>query len=217
VGPLTVLRRCLSLWAPIRFGSLAEVVELVDALRSGRSGRKPVGVRVPPSASFPKAERRRRSTVCAASSFREAIAGFGRQRRGVGVPDPGCIADGGTFSGNVAVPKARRSASFATSRYRETSAPAWSISGRVGVARPAADSSAFPSRVPVGSGDERAVNACPSARSLALNCCSAVRRMPAAMLRSFDQLSPISRATADAVRSSSASRSADRRPVARLA
>ena len=28
----------------------AEVVELVDALRSGRSGRKPVGVRVPPSA-----------------------------------------------------------------------------------------------------------------------------------------------------------------------
>ena len=29
---------------------LAEVVELVDALRSGRSGRKPVGVRVPPSA-----------------------------------------------------------------------------------------------------------------------------------------------------------------------
>ena len=28
----------------------AEVVELVDALRSGRSGRKPVGVRIPPSA-----------------------------------------------------------------------------------------------------------------------------------------------------------------------
>src|SRR5437867_2230126 len=30
--------------------SLAEVVELVDALASGASGRKPVGVRVPPSA-----------------------------------------------------------------------------------------------------------------------------------------------------------------------
>ena len=30
----------------------AGVVELVDALRSGRSGRKPVGVRVPPSALF---------------------------------------------------------------------------------------------------------------------------------------------------------------------
>src|SRR5881396_3414965 len=29
---------------------LAEVVELVDALASGASGRKPVGVRVPPSA-----------------------------------------------------------------------------------------------------------------------------------------------------------------------
>jgi hypothetical protein len=28
----------------------AEVVELVDALRSGRSGRMPVWVRVPPSA-----------------------------------------------------------------------------------------------------------------------------------------------------------------------
>ena len=28
----------------------AEVVELVDALASGASGRKPVGVRVPPSA-----------------------------------------------------------------------------------------------------------------------------------------------------------------------
>ena len=33
----------------------AEVVELVDALRSGRSGRKPVGVRVPPSAFNPAA------------------------------------------------------------------------------------------------------------------------------------------------------------------
>jgi len=33
------------------FGSLpAEVVELVDALASGASGRKLVGVRVPPSA-----------------------------------------------------------------------------------------------------------------------------------------------------------------------
>ena len=31
-------------------GSRAEVVELVDALASGASGRKPVGVRVPPSA-----------------------------------------------------------------------------------------------------------------------------------------------------------------------
>ena len=30
--------------------SIAEVVELVDALASGASGRKPVGVRVPPSA-----------------------------------------------------------------------------------------------------------------------------------------------------------------------
>jgi SsrA-binding protein len=33
-----------------KFCPLAEVVELVDALRSGRSGRKPVRVRVPPSA-----------------------------------------------------------------------------------------------------------------------------------------------------------------------
>src|SRR5215207_11272771 len=32
------------------FAPFAEVVELVDALRSGRSGRKPVRVRVPPSA-----------------------------------------------------------------------------------------------------------------------------------------------------------------------
>src|SRR5207237_7650525 len=32
------------------FRTLAEVVELVDALASGASGRKPVGVRVPPSA-----------------------------------------------------------------------------------------------------------------------------------------------------------------------
>ena len=30
--------------------TIAEVVELVDALASGASGRKPVGVRVPPSA-----------------------------------------------------------------------------------------------------------------------------------------------------------------------
>ncbi len=32
------------------FPDPAEVVELVDALASGASGRKPVGVRVPPSA-----------------------------------------------------------------------------------------------------------------------------------------------------------------------
>src|SRR5438477_11429742 len=42
-----------TLTAPMSKSSLndcAEVVELVDALRSGRSGRMPVGVRVPPSA-----------------------------------------------------------------------------------------------------------------------------------------------------------------------
>src|SRR5438874_4100672 len=39
------------------FRSLAEVVELVDALASGASGRKPVGVRVPPSASVPRQRR----------------------------------------------------------------------------------------------------------------------------------------------------------------
>ncbi len=33
-----------------RLFTSAEVVELVDALRSGRSGSNPVGVRVPPSA-----------------------------------------------------------------------------------------------------------------------------------------------------------------------
>ncbi len=37
-------------WLGINFCAFAEVVELVDALRSGRSGRKPVRVRVPPSA-----------------------------------------------------------------------------------------------------------------------------------------------------------------------
>src|SRR6202165_6297420 len=35
-------------------GIRAEVVELVDALASGASGRKPVGVRVPPSALPPR-------------------------------------------------------------------------------------------------------------------------------------------------------------------
>ena len=65
--------------------------------------------------------------------------------------------------------------------------------------------------------DDRAVNAWPSARNRALNCCSAVCRMSAAMFRSLDQPSPISRATADAVRSSSASRSAERSPLARRA
>jgi outer membrane protein assembly factor BamD len=34
------------------YDACAEVVELVDALRSGRSGSNPVGVRVPPSAPF---------------------------------------------------------------------------------------------------------------------------------------------------------------------
>ena len=36
----------------LRLNPSAEVVELVDALRSGRSGSNPVGVRVPPSAPF---------------------------------------------------------------------------------------------------------------------------------------------------------------------
>jgi hypothetical protein len=35
---------------PAPGGVDAEVVELVDALRSGRSGLMPVGVRIPPSA-----------------------------------------------------------------------------------------------------------------------------------------------------------------------
>src|SRR2546423_1817768 len=35
-----------------RSAKIAEVVELVDALASGASGRKPVGVRVPPSAYY---------------------------------------------------------------------------------------------------------------------------------------------------------------------
>src|SRR5262245_36481921 len=39
--------------------NLAEVVELVDALASGASGRKPVGVRVPPSALSSAARRHR--------------------------------------------------------------------------------------------------------------------------------------------------------------
>jgi hypothetical protein len=34
------------------YDTRAEVVELVDALRSGRSGSNPVGVRVPPSAPY---------------------------------------------------------------------------------------------------------------------------------------------------------------------
>ena len=38
--------------APGYIRGLAEVVELVDALRSGRSGLTPVGVRVPPSALY---------------------------------------------------------------------------------------------------------------------------------------------------------------------
>src|SRR5690348_3299847 len=49
VKPSVDLRLYLRLDLP--FPNHAEVVELVDALRSGRSGRKPVGVRVPPSAS----------------------------------------------------------------------------------------------------------------------------------------------------------------------
>ena len=121
------------------------------------------------------------------------------------------------FSGSVAVPNAVRSASFACSRYREMIPPARSMSGLVGKDSPAANSKALPSRAPVGSGDERALIACPSVRSRALNCCSAAWRMSAAMFGSFAHLSPSSRATADAVRSSSASRSADRRPAARRA
>src|SRR5205809_349303 len=48
VKPRVDLRLYRRLYSPFR--ACAEVVELVDALASGASGRKPVGVRVPPSA-----------------------------------------------------------------------------------------------------------------------------------------------------------------------
>src|SRR6184192_3161791 len=48
VKPRVDLRLYRRLYSPFR--ERAEVVELVDALASGASGRKPVGVRVPPSA-----------------------------------------------------------------------------------------------------------------------------------------------------------------------
>src|SRR5205809_3758162 len=48
VKPRVDLRLYRGLDSP--FQPPAEVVELVDALASGASGRKPVGVRVPPSA-----------------------------------------------------------------------------------------------------------------------------------------------------------------------
>jgi hypothetical protein len=47
VKPRVDLRLYRGLHSPFQ---TAEVVELVDALASGASGRKPVGVRVPPSA-----------------------------------------------------------------------------------------------------------------------------------------------------------------------
>src|SRR2546426_11881316 len=51
----TLFRSDLRLYRPLILPfPRAEVVELVDALRSGRSGRKPVWVRVPPSASTRK-------------------------------------------------------------------------------------------------------------------------------------------------------------------
>ncbi len=59
VGPLDSrragwhYRSTLLLHASRRGACRAEVAELADALRSGRSGRKPVWVRVPPSAPFP--------------------------------------------------------------------------------------------------------------------------------------------------------------------
>src|SRR5256885_14068996 len=49
VKPRVDLRLYRRLYSPFRTPP-AEVVELVDALASGASGRKPVGVRVPPSA-----------------------------------------------------------------------------------------------------------------------------------------------------------------------
>ena len=67
------------------------------------------------------------------------------------------------------------------------SSPARSMSLPAGAVKPAVFSSALPRRVPVASVDERAVNAWPSARNRALNCCSAVCRMSAAMFRSLDQ------------------------------
>src|SRR2546422_1371182 len=56
VKPRVDLRLYRGLHSP--FPSVAEVVELVDALASGASGRKPVGVRVPPSALLVSWQRR---------------------------------------------------------------------------------------------------------------------------------------------------------------
>src|SRR5256886_2304652 len=68
VKPRVDLRLYRGLHSP--FPAVAEVVELVDALASGASGRKPVGVRVPPSAC---GKRRRGAACCAPTVFQTRV------------------------------------------------------------------------------------------------------------------------------------------------
>src|SRR6185436_16617138 len=76
----------------------AEVVELVDALASGASERKLVGVRVPPSALLTSATGQ--------------------------VALPPARAEGGMCSGRAAVPKIARSDSLASFSYADRMSPA---------------------------------------------------------------------------------------------
>src|SRR5881396_795855 len=72
---------------------LAEVVELVDALASGASGRKPVGVRVPPSAC---GKRRRGAACCAPTVFQTRVQ-FDQYRGNAG----------STFTAHASIPPRR--------------------------------------------------------------------------------------------------------------
>src|SRR5256885_4381960 len=92
VKPRVDLRLYRRLYSPFRTPP-AEVVELVDALASGASGRKPVGVRVPPSAC---GERCRGAACCTPTVFPTCLR-FDQYRG----------SDGSTFTAQASIPPRR--------------------------------------------------------------------------------------------------------------
>src|SRR5439155_2541067 len=68
-------------------GAVADVAELVDARRSGRRGRKVVGVRVPPSA-WRSARSALRDSCAGRASIREGVGAFVSSAHAA-IPDSG--------------------------------------------------------------------------------------------------------------------------------
>ncbi len=139
----------LYIWLPGK--PTAGVVELVDALRSGRSARKGVPVRVRPSALLQRTRSAGREQVglwCLGAPA--SLNMIGSVRCGHCLwdvrDDHGRIADGRTSSGSDASPNTARRVSFAWARVDWTNCAAPASASSDGWATPAPSNKTLPNR-----------------------------------------------------------------------